>query len=123
MSVDASTHRLSRFGRVLYHRLSVLGWSARRFASESGTTASFLSAVATGSRPPPLARLRPWAELLGLDGAAQEAFVLLGQLAHVPPELARAFDRQVSALLAAAAAGIAVEGIDTLGLLATWRTP
>ena len=123
MTAEDARRSLGRFGRVLYEQFAARGWSARRFATESGTTASFLSAVATGLRPPPLARLRPWAEQLGLDAVESEAFVLLGQLAHAPPELARVFDRQLAVLLEAAAAGVDVEAPELLRLLAAWRAP
>lgn len=58
-----------------------------------GTSSSVVSQTCTGQRPPPLARIDVWAQVLQLTPAASAAFLAAAELAHAPETVRRRVER------------------------------
>jgi transcriptional regulator with XRE-family HTH domain len=75
---------LDEFGELLSAQVRRQGLTMAEFAAKVGLSASTLSRVRTGARPPTQAQAERWAKALALDGDARSDFVAAAMLARTP---------------------------------------
>jgi transcriptional regulator with XRE-family HTH domain len=81
---DARRMELDEFGELLSAQVRRQGLTMAEFAAKVGLSASTLSRVRTGARPPTQAQAERWAKALALDGDARSDFVAAAMLARTP---------------------------------------
>jgi len=82
---DARNMELSSdFGDLLSVQVRRLDLTMAEFAGKVGLSASTLSRVRTGARPPTQAQAERWAKALVLDGEARNDFIAAAMMARTP---------------------------------------
>lgn len=75
---------ISDFGELLSAQVRRGGLTMAEFAAKVGLSASTLSRVRTGARPPTQAQAERWAKTLSLEGDARSDFVAAAMMARTP---------------------------------------
>ncbi len=81
------------FGELLGKLLKERKLSQQTLAQHVGVSQATVSQVILGKTRPRLAKIRKWADGLGLQGQDREAFVQEAALCHAPPEVLELVDQ------------------------------